>query len=43
LSRSAIESIPVGTRISAALMQAAAVRIEGFSIVSISSLVPAVQ
>lgn len=38
-----IEVIPVGTRILAALMQAAAVRVEGFAIVSLAALAPAVQ
>lgn len=43
LNPSVVESLPVGTRILAAIMQSAAVRTEGFAIVSLSGLVPAVQ
>jgi Trk-type K+ transport system membrane component len=38
-----IEAIPVGTRISAAFLQSAAVRAAGFSIVPLASLAPAVK
>jgi hypothetical protein len=38
-----IERIPVGTRLLAALMQSAAIRVEGFAIVPLAALVPAVQ
>jgi hypothetical protein len=39
----AIESIPVGTRIIAGLLQSAAVRAAGFGIVPLSALAPAVK
>lgn len=40
---SAIDDIPVGTRISAALVQSAAVRTAGFAIVPLAALAPAVK
>lgn len=40
---SAIEEIPVGTRIAAAFVQSAAVRAAGFAIVPLASLAPAVK
>jgi hypothetical protein len=38
-----IQSIPVGTRISAAFLQSAAVRAAGFAIVPLAALAPAVK
>lgn len=38
-----IESIPLGTRFAAGLLQAIDVRASGFNIVSIAALAPAVQ
>lgn len=38
-----VEAIPIGTRISAAFLQSAAVRAAGFAIVPLNSLAPAVK
>lgn len=43
LGNPATESIPIGTRLVDALLQAAAVRSAGFQAISLSTLVPAVQ
>jgi hypothetical protein len=39
----AIESIPLGTRFMAGILQAVAVRAAGFGIVALSALAPAVK
>ena len=43
IGASAIEAIPVGTRVAAGLLQACAVRAAGFGIVPLAALAPAVK